>query len=413
MALMYRNDYPVELKSWTFLNSKFPHRQYWSEDCTELLRKAVGMVHDEGEDSELWAVEFGAFDGGRHSHLHKMKNQDMNIVYIEGDPDRYLNVKKNNEGNERVHAFCGKVGWSASDSVDYYLSRTPIPENFDFMIVDVDGNDYHIVEALKQYRPKLMMVEINPSIPNNVFYVQDKDENVANGSSLLAIRGLMKEKGYTLIGTLGGFDALFVVNELASEFVSADFPINDLHNDSYFKMVYFQLHDGTIKNAGHSRLMWNGVAIDDEDIQIIPKKLRRYGITKCSITNEQRHMPEFIEDTQTLFSSYHGLRLYKKDIDEKLSVLVWGAGSRFEEFLDTFGDEIGGLTLVDSNTGLQGKSVHGYAVAAPEDVDIESFDVVVVCSVFFFEIVTRMHELGFDFEVLSRKLRYFDPEFAV
>jgi hypothetical protein len=36
---------------------------------------------------------------------------------------------------------------------------------FDFLSIDIDGNDYHAWHAIKNYQPKILMIEFNPTIP--------------------------------------------------------------------------------------------------------------------------------------------------------------------------------------------------------------------------------------------------------
>ena len=37
---------------------------------------------------------------------------------------------------------------------------------FDLIVIDIDGNDYHVFDSMMKYRAKCMMVEFNPTIPN-------------------------------------------------------------------------------------------------------------------------------------------------------------------------------------------------------------------------------------------------------
>jgi hypothetical protein len=45
----------------------------------------------------------------------------------------------------------------------------------------------------------------------------------------------------------------------------------------YFESRLFQLYDGTLVLTGCKRLLWNNVTIEQEDIQVLPKALRKYG----------------------------------------------------------------------------------------------------------------------------------------
>ena len=45
--------------------------------------------------------------------------------------------------------------------------------NFDFLSIDVDGCDYYLFESLTKYKPKLICIEYNPTIPNDVEFIQE------------------------------------------------------------------------------------------------------------------------------------------------------------------------------------------------------------------------------------------------
>ena len=50
------------------------------------------------------------------------------------------------------------------------------------------------------FRPQVVCIEFNPTIPNRVSFIQDADMRIYQGSSLLALTDLALKKGYTLIG---------------------------------------------------------------------------------------------------------------------------------------------------------------------------------------------------------------------
>ena len=56
------------------------------------------------------------------------------------------------------------------------------------------GADYHLWASLQDtsYAPKVVVIEFNPTIPNNVLFVQEKRTNVHHGASLRALIALGK-----------------------------------------------------------------------------------------------------------------------------------------------------------------------------------------------------------------------------
>ena len=75
--------------------------------------------------------------------------------------------------------------------------------DLDFVSIGIDGNDYHVWNAFNQYRPKLLMIEFNPTIPPGVKHVQPADPRINFGSSLAALMDLGKTKRYELVCVYG------------------------------------------------------------------------------------------------------------------------------------------------------------------------------------------------------------------
>lgn len=67
------------------------------------------------------------------------------------------------------------------------------------MILQIAEN--RIWESLEDYYPKVVVIEHNPTIPNNIIYIQEKDVSIQRGSSLRALVELGKSKGYELVAT--------------------------------------------------------------------------------------------------------------------------------------------------------------------------------------------------------------------
>lgn len=64
--------------------------------------------------------------------------------------------------------------------------------------IDVDGNEFHIWKTVRHYKPKLVIIEHNPTIPPHIEFV-DLPGNYGMGCSAAALVKLAKEKGYELV----------------------------------------------------------------------------------------------------------------------------------------------------------------------------------------------------------------------
>ena len=154
------------------------------------------------EESDKWCVEFGAWDGKNLSNTYNLlANKNWRGILIEANPRKFKDLLETYKENPQVQCMNKFVNFGGSDSLENILSSTEIPENFDLLSIDVDGNDYHIWSSVKIYNPKVVIIEFNPSIPNDIFFVQDPNFNLNHGNSLLALIELGKTKGYELICT--------------------------------------------------------------------------------------------------------------------------------------------------------------------------------------------------------------------
>jgi hypothetical protein len=224
-----------------------------------------------------WCVEFGAWDGIHLSNTYNLiKNSDYKAVLIEGDPEKYKELCANIP-REDVVKNCEFVEFDGDRTLDKILARSPIPADFDLLSIDIDGCDYFIFESLQDYRPRIVCVEYNPSIPNAVSFVQEKNFSVKHGASARALVELACGKGYKLVA-LTTTNLFFVADEYAKAVVGEqNFSLDDLRDDSGNRHFIFVGYDGTIlSDRNDFMLPWHDVPISSEDLQVLPKFLRRY-----------------------------------------------------------------------------------------------------------------------------------------
>lgn len=228
-----------------------------------------------GEGSK-WCAELGALNGRHDSNVwHLVQECGWSGVLIEADPTYFERLAEEYKHTPQAHCVQAFVSFEGEKALDSLFAKTPMPRVFDLFSLDVDGNEYHLWESLEQYRPRVMVVEFNPSIPNDVSFVQPRDMSVYQGSSLCAFVALGKEKGYELVAT-NETNAFFVSKELFSLFGITDNSIDALHTDRQFETKLFQLYDGTLVLAGNDRLIWHNVQIDPERLQVLPRRRRVY-----------------------------------------------------------------------------------------------------------------------------------------
>ena len=224
-----------------------------------------------------WCVEFGAWDGVHLSNTcNLIKNKSYKAVLIEANIKKHRGLCKNFPSKD-VIKICQFVTFDGASTLDCILQNTPIPNNFDFLSIDIDGCDYFIFESLKIYQPKIICIEFNPTIPNDVAFVQSKDFSIKQSSSAKSITHLATSKGYSLVAATY-CNLIFVRDELQKYVIGTDdISLELLRDDTDCKTYIFFGFDGTVLSNRPSILMpWHNIKLDFKSLQQLPLILRRY-----------------------------------------------------------------------------------------------------------------------------------------
>lgn len=244
--------------------------QFGEDGVIERLFQIIG-------DGNRWCVEFGAWDGRYLSNTcNLIENKGWSGVQIEGSAARFASLCENFKAYPNTHQIHRMVGFlRGEDSIDDVLGATPIPRDFDLISIDIDGNDYHIWDNLIDYRPRAVVIEFNPRIPNRMVFVQDRDMSIHQGSSAAALVELGKSKGYELAAALL-CNLVFVRRTEFEKLGIADNSLEAMRPDVPGSI--FCGFDGTIYNT-LGRLGWNHkrVEVAQDGIQLVPVPGRALG----------------------------------------------------------------------------------------------------------------------------------------
>lgn len=262
--------------------------QGWGMDNKWLLTFAGNVHSQKGEDGIIakilevlgstrgWCVEFGAWDGEHLSNTYNLiANRGFSAVLIEGSADRFGVLVDRFRDNTKVIPLNAFVGFTANDGLDTILAATEIPVDFDVLSIDIDGNDYHAWKAVGRYRPKLVVIEFNPTIPSAVEFVQRADMSVNHGSSILSMSLLAKDKGYELISATD-YNCFFVAKEYFPLFDIEDNSVQAIRPNEELVSYIFNGFDGTVFVRGYRKVEWHGVPYLESRMQHIPRLLRRF-----------------------------------------------------------------------------------------------------------------------------------------
>jgi len=192
-----------------------------------------------------WCVDVGAYDGVKYSNVRCLINKNSNAVMIEpsivgGDcepkynelkelpnkfpkvvalnfmvvPDSFTNEQIKSSINYLVdmEKACGihREEELIADTLDNILNNTKTPKDYDILNLDTDSCDHEIWQSHKEYSPKIVIIEINSSIP------LDSDEDRRHGSpSFNYSIGVANDLGYSAVCHTGNM--IYVRNDLVDE----------------------------------------------------------------------------------------------------------------------------------------------------------------------------------------------------
>jgi|SRR5581483_1675055 len=233
------------------------------------LKYAKNRYSQNGEDGILaeifkrlgiktgWFVEFGAWDGKHLSNTYALLEKGWRGVDIEGDKERYKDLrqaaKKFHGRLTTINAFVSTKG---KNSLDNLLKATKLPRDIDLLSIDIDSYDYLIWQALKNYNPKIVVIEINSSIPlgkehiqpDGIGYEELEKQGKTAGSSFTSMLKLGHRKGYDLVAHTGNM--IFIRKDLMTKI---NLPQDELDNPNGLFLTDW-LVDRSLKSRISSRL---------------------------------------------------------------------------------------------------------------------------------------------------------------
>jgi hypothetical protein len=229
-------------------------------------------------------VDIGAWDGNHLSNTFTLLNSHgWSGLLVEAELSRFEILNATYATRENVHCVSQLVDFEGENSLKSLMRDNNVPVDMGFLCIDVDGADYHLWKSISdEFRPIVVCIEFNPTIPNDVFFVQAPQINIQQGSSLLAIKELADSLGYVLAVTTT-FNAIFVRADwqdcLPMHLIPQD--INILHVP-FMTTEMFQTYDGELKYVGTKKLLWHKVALSPQKLQVMAKKDRVYPFAPTS-----------------------------------------------------------------------------------------------------------------------------------
>jgi hypothetical protein len=217
-----------------------------------------------------FAVEFGAHNGINNSNMRNLVvNHGWSSFQIEGDPQRAKKLAKNYAKFPTTKTL---EAWVWPGNIEILFEENGVPKDLDLLVIDIDSNDYYVWRAIRDFRPKVVMIECNIFFPPPELMVIDYhpmnyiDNSIYMSASIQSLYNLAKKKGYELIYHMSVGPNLFFVDEQYFErFGIADNSPEAIYvrpEDRFLNHPNLQAgRNGVPWPAGKGTLVWENLVI--------------------------------------------------------------------------------------------------------------------------------------------------------
>ena len=154
------------------------------------------------KDRPKTVVDIGAGNGVRWSNSYALLLSGWKTLGVEADSQKFALLSKVYGRFPSAHA---SNSLASPDNICPLLRDFDIEENFGVLCVDIDGNDYWVLDAiLTKFRPGLVVTEINENIPPPLRFVVkfDPDFQLRHhfyGYSIAALEDLCQQHNYGIL----------------------------------------------------------------------------------------------------------------------------------------------------------------------------------------------------------------------
>ena len=234
---------------------------------------------------EIQVCEFGAWDGKHYSNTFNLvENYSAKAVYIEQDRIRFNDLIQTSANFKNILPINSSINLN-ENLFDKVVSNTFLKKNFDILSIDIDSNDLEIWESIKNYEPKIVIIEICSYISPGKLERYNIDKNTKN--SFTSTINVGKSKGYTPIAHVGNL--IFIKNEYLDKLK--------------IEKSLFSNHEKLFLNDWKNKALLDN--IKKKIFKIIPKILvKTYNKTKIQ-QKEKIKKGEYLDKTKKIYIFQH------------------------------------------------------------------------------------------------------------
>ena len=184
-------------------------------------------------------VDIGASDGPGpiFSYFTDLSNSGL---CIEGRTHLYDSLKNNiNNSNVDIH-----IAFVYPHTINNIFKKYNVPKEPDILKIDIDGYDLDIIRSiLQEYKPKILIAEINEKIPPPIYFEvkyydsYEYDTSHFFGFSIQAGKDVLESYGYKIVSLIEGNNIICLHEDYFKltniEDIKTIYNLGYLNNDLY------------------------------------------------------------------------------------------------------------------------------------------------------------------------------------
>jgi len=236
--LMKKISTPGEMPSFKDVGFRV-HSQFEEDGILLYIFSIIGTTNKR-------VVEIGAGNGIHCMAANLIINHGWEGLLFDGNK---YNVERGikfylNDQSTWLYPRIFKQAWITRENINQLISENGFKGDIDLLSLDIDGNDYYIMEAINVIKPRVIICETHDVIPSDLAltipYQSDFDRMKGLhpeflGVSLLGMKKLLDKKGYRLVGSHRyGFNAIFMINNVGQDYFP-EVSVENIHDNVYTK----------------------------------------------------------------------------------------------------------------------------------------------------------------------------------
>ena len=185
-------------------------------------------------------IEFGVETYHESNTRFLLINNNWSGLVIDGSASNIKSIK--NQNIYWQYDLNAKEAFITKENINQLIVNEGFKGDIGILSVDIDGNDYWVLEAIHVVNPVIIIVEYNSAFGLNSYTIPYKSDFIRSnehhsnqywGASISAFHYLLNQKGYTFVGcNSNGNNGYFVQNDklcnlptptLVTGFVNAKF----------------------------------------------------------------------------------------------------------------------------------------------------------------------------------------------